>query len=451
MRGHAAKTARRLTLACLGLLTGLTGLATGPAAAAEAASETKDPTARRVVTVTAKRMLDIDSGRIVADPLVRIEDGVIAAVTTRAPSDPVTHDFGDVTLLPGLIDCHTHLIGSQGMTPYGVLTETPARAAIAGVQNARATLEAGFTTVRDLGARDFADVALRDAINEGRVLGPRMLVAVLSISSTGGHGDWNDLPHDVELHRPGGLADGPGEVQKRVRENLKYGADWIKVLVTGGVTSAGTDPTRADYSEEEIRAAVVTAQARGRDVAAHAHGSEGIVRAARAGVRSIEHASFLSDEAIAEVKRHNAFVVPNPYTNYYILEAGKSGGFQDYEIEKSRQVYKKKLESLGKAVRAGVQVAYGTDAGVQPHGQNGRQLALYVGAGMTPLQALQSATLVAARLLRQETRLGRIRPGYVGDLVAVPGNPLQRIQVVEEPRYVVKDGAVVFTRPEPPR
>lgn len=404
-------------------------------------------TAPAVVTVAAQQLLDIDSGQIWSQPYLRIVGGVIEEVRQRQAGEPVTYDLGPVTLLPGLIDCHTHLVGGAGLGPYADLTQTPARAAIEGVANAWLTLQAGFTTVRDLGSRDLADVALRDAIASGRILGPRMLVAVRSLSTTGGHGDWNDLPPDVHVQRENAaIADGVDGVQRAVRQNMKYGADWIKILVTGGVTSAGTSPLQADYTLEEVQAAVTTARARGLDVAAHAHGEEGILRATRAGVRSIEHASFLSDAAIAELRRTGAFIVSNPYTNYYILEQGKNGGYQDYEIEKSRQVYQSKLGSLRRAIRAGIPVAYGTDSGVQPHGTNARQLSIYVEAGMTPLGALQSATLVAARLLRREQTLGRLRRGYVGDLVAVRENPLQNIRTLETPQHVMKDGVLVWSR-----
>lgn len=415
-------------------LLGLCGL--GQAAAAE------------VVTVSAQRMLDVDSGQLWPAPVIRIEGGMITEVHQRVAGEAVTYDLGDTTIVPGLIDCHTHLVGGEGLSPYGYLTQSAARAAIEGVANARATLEAGFTTVRDLGSRDFADVALRDAIQSRRVLGPRMFVAVHQLSATGGHGDWNDLPPDVIVNRHDVPADGVEAVRHKVRENLKYGADWIKILVTGGVTSVGTSPQQADYTEEEIHAAVVAAQARGRDVAAHAHGTEGILRAVRAGVRSVEHASFLNDAAISEIRRRNIFIVPNPYTNYYILEQSRlhPGSFQDYEVEKSREVYQSKVNSLRRAIQAGLRVAYGTDAGVQPHGLNGRQLALYVEAGMTPLQAIQSATLVAAQLLRQEQRLGRLRPGYVGDIVAVRGNPLQSVRTLEAPVFVIKEGLLVFRK-----
>lgn len=401
--------------------------------------------AAQSATVAARRALDVESGKLLENVVVRIEKGVIASVGSRKPGDAVTHDLGDVTLLPGLIDSHTHLVGAEEETPYDALRETAARAAIEGVANARKTLEAGFTTVRDLGGSDFADVALRDAIAAGRVPGPRLFVATKSLSATGGHGDRNDIPFDIVVQRYSGLADGPDAIRRKVRENIKYGADWIKVLATGGVGSAGTDPRNADYTEEELRAAVEAAAAKGRDVAAHAHGTEGIVRAARAGVRSVEHASMLDDAAIAVLKEKGTFVVSNPQSNAYMLERGAAGGYQEYQLRKSRELYALKVESLRKAIRAGVPVAYGTDAGVQPHGINGKQLAMYVEAGMTPLDALRSATLVAARLLRQEKRLGRLEAGYAGDVIAVPGNPLENIRAVESPLFVMKDG-VAFKR-----
>ena len=357
----------------------------------------------------------------------------------------MTHDLGDVTLSPASSTATPTSWAAEEQTPYEDLRETAARAAIEGVANARKTVEAGFTTARDLGSRDFADVALRDAIAAGRVPGPRLLVAVKSLSSTGGHGDQNALPADVRVFRYSAVADGPDEIRKKVRENVKYGADWIKLLATGGVMSAGTDPRMADYTEEEIRAAVEAAAAKGRDVAVHAHGTEGIKRAARAGVRSIEHVSILDDEALALAREKGVFLVMNPQTNAYMVERGAKGGYQDYQLAKSREMLGLKMESLRKAIRAGALslLAYGTDAGVQPHGLNGGQLRIYVEAGMTPLQALQSATLVAARLLRREDRLGRLAKGYVGDVVAVRGNPLDDIRTVESPVFVMKDGRVM--------
>ena len=396
-----------------------------------------------VLTVAADRLLDVDSGRMLTAQVVTIDGGKIVSVGPRGANQQVTIDLGDVTLLPGLIDAHTHLAGGEELSPLEDLLQTDARYAIEGVANARKTLLAGFTTVRDLGSRGFADVALRDAIAAGHVPGPRMLVAVSSLSSSGGHGDNNELPADIKVLRYSTIADGPDEIRRKVRENVKYGADWIKVLATGGVTSAGTDPTMADYTEEEIRAAVDAARDKHRDVAVHAHGTEGIKRATRAGVRSIEHCSMLDPEAIALIREHGTFIVPNPYTNQYILERGAAGGFQPYEIEKSRQILGLKMQSLRDAIKAGLAVAYGTDSGVQPHGLNARQFKLFVEAGMTPLQAIRAATLVDAKLLRMEGRIGTVRAGAFADLVAVPGDPLADVRVLESPRWVMKGGVVV--------
>lgn len=420
------RSAKTLRPAALSLLLGTLAAAAGAAP----------------LTVSAARLLDVESGKILANQVVRIEGGTIVAVEARRPGEKVDHDLGDVTLLPGLIDAHTHLIGGEEETPYDALRETAARAAIEGVANAHKTLAAGFTTVRDLGSRDFADVALRDAIAAGRVPGPRMLVAVRSLSSTGGHGDRNDLPEDVRVDRFSGIADGPEAIRQKVRENVKYGANWIKVLATGGVMSAGTDPRNADYTEQELRAAVDAAREKGRDVAAHAHGTEGIRRAVLAGVRSVEHSSMLDDATIALIKERGTFLVPNPYTNAYMLERGAAGGYQPYQLDKSREILKLKMESLRKAIAAGLQVAYGTDAGVQPHGINGRQFVLFVEAGMTPLQAIQAATLVNARLLRMDGKIGVVKPGAFADLIAVKGDPLTDVRTLETPTFVMKQGAV---------
>jgi imidazolonepropionase-like amidohydrolase len=400
------------------------------------------PVSAAPITLAAARVLDVDSGKLLENRIVRVDNGMIVAVETRQPGQTVDFDLGDVTLLPGLIDAHTHLIGGEEETPFDSLRETAARAAIEGVANARKTLAAGFTTVRDLGSRDFADVALRDAIAEGKVPGPRMLVAVRSLSSTGGHGDRNDLPEDIHVDRFSGIADGPDAIRQKVRENVKFGANWIKILATGGVMSAGTDPRSADYTEEELRAAVEAAKEKGRDVAAHAHGTEGIRRAVVAGVRSIEHSSMLDDETIRLIKEKKVFVVPNPYTNAYMLERGEAGGYQTYQIDKAREIFKLKMASLRRAIRADLQVAYGTDAGVQPHGVNGKQFALYVEAGMTPLQAIQSATVVNARLLRMEGKIGTLKAGAFADLIAVRGNPLSDVKLLEQPVFVMKGGNI---------
>ena len=399
--------------------------------------------AAEVLTVTAARLLEVETGRVLREQTIRVENGAITSVTPRAAGEAVDVDLGDVTLLPGLIDAHVHLAGGEEQTPYEDLTQTAARAAIEGVKNARKTLLAGFTTVRDLGSRDFADVALRDAIAAGSVPGPRMLVAVKSLSATGGHGDDNELPEDIHVERYKALADGPDAIRQKVRENVKYGADWIKLLATGGVMSAGTDPTMADYTEEEIRAAVAAATDKRRDVAVHAHGAEGIKRAIRAGARSIEHASMLDDEAVRLARENRVWLVMNPYTNRYMLDRGAAGGYEPYQLEKSRQVLDMKMASLRKAVAAGLKLAYGTDAGVQAHGLNGRQLVMYVEAGMSPLAAIRAATVVNAELLRMEGRIGTLRPGASADIIAVRGDPLADVRALETPVWVMKAGEVV--------
>ena len=394
------------------------------------------------LTITADRLLDVETGEILAHRVIRIQEGRIRAVEPRVGRERVDIDLGDATLLPGLIDAHVHLIGSEEDTPYDALRETTARAAIEGVANAKTTLLSGFTTVRDLGSRDFADVALRDAIAAGRVPGPRMLVAVKGLSVTGGHGDRNDLPGDVHVDRYSGVADGPDAVRAKVRENVKRGADWIKVLATGGVMSAGTDPRATDYTTEELQVAVNTAREKGRDVAVHAHGTGGILLATLAGARSIEHASMLDDVTIEAIRDRGTFVVPNPYTNAYMIERGSAGGYQPYQLEKSKEIFTLKMASLKRAISAGLNVAFGTDSGVQPHGLGARQFPLMIEAGMTPLQAIRSATLVNARLLRLEGKIGTLAPGAFADIIAVRGNPVNDVGVLAKPILVVKDGVV---------
>jgi imidazolonepropionase-like amidohydrolase len=398
------------------------------------------------VTVTAARALDVATGKVLPRPLVRIEKGVIVELGTFRPGSPVDIDLGDVTLLPGLIDAHVHLTGGEEVGPEERRRETAARAALEGAVNARRVLESGFTTVRDMGSRDLVDVALRDAIARGRLPGPRMLVAVKGLSATGGHGDDNALPPDIEVHRYSAVADGPEAVRAKVRTNIKYGADWIKMMATGGTTSFGTDLRQCDYTEEELRAGVLAAQEKGRDVAVHAHGSLGILRAARAGARSIEHASMLDDASIAAVRKGGTFLVMNPVTNLIMAERGAGGGYTSYQLQKAREVYTMKLASLKRAVAARLLLAYGTDSGVQAHGSNARQLAIYVAAGMTPLQAIQAATVVNARLLRLEGKVGGLSKGHFGDLIAVRGDPLANIRVLEQPVFVMKDGVVALRR-----
>ena len=403
------------------------------------------------VTVRAGRLVDVVSGRVLTDQAVRIEGGRFVWVRPwsdeAAKRGPVI-DWSAHTVLPGLMDMHTHLVGDiQSSNIAAPLLSTAARDVLAGAANARATLRAGFTTVRDVGAyRGFTDVALRDAIAAGQVEGPRMFVAGAYVTVTGGGGEVIGYAPDVmvpaEFRR--GVADNAAEVRLRVRELLSGGANFIKVIATGAVLTAGTTPAASEYSEAEIRAAVDMAAERGSYVIAHAHGAEGIHRAIRAGVRSVEHASYLDDEGIALMRRYGTWLVADVYNGDYIDEVGKRDGWSEEILRKNRETTDIQRTAFTKALRAGVRIAYGTDAGVYPHGQNARQFAYMVRFGMTPMQAIQSATINSARLLGQEKDIGSIAPGLRADLVAVSGDPLSDVGVLHTGvSAVMKDGVVV--------
>ena len=403
------------------------------------------------VTVRAGRLVDVVSGRVLTDQAVRIEGGRFVSVRPwsdeAAKRGPVI-DWSAHTVLPGLMDMHTHLVGDiQSSNIAAPLLSTAARDVLAGAANARETLRAGFTTVRDVGAyRGFTDVALRDAIAAGQVEGPRLFVAGAYVTVTGGGGEVIGYAPDVmvpaEFRR--GVADNAAEVRLRVRELLSGGANFIKLIATGAVLTAGTTPAASEYSEAEIRAAVEMAAERGSYVIAHAHGAEGIHRAIRAGVRSVEHASYLDHEGIALMRRYGTWLVADVYNGDYIDEVGRRDGWSEEILRKNRETTDIQRAAFTKAVRAGVRIAYGTDAGVYPHGQNARQFAYMVRFGMTPMQAIQSATINAARLLGQEKDIGAIAPGLRADLVAVSGNPLSDVGVLHTGvAAVMKDGVVV--------
>ena len=403
------------------------------------------------VTVRAGRLVDVVSGRVLTDQAVRIEGGRFVSVRPwsdeAAKRGPVI-DWSAHTVLPGLMDMHTHLVGDiQSSNIAAPLLSTAARDVLAGAANARETLRAGFTTVRDVGAyRGFTDVALRDAIAAGQVEGPRLFVAGAYVTVTGGGGEVIGYAPDVmvpaEFRR--GVADNAAEVRLRVRELLSGGANFIKLIATGAVLTAGTTPAASEYSEAEIRAAVEMAAERGSYVIAHAHGAEGIHRAIRAGVRSVEHASYLDDEGIALMRRYGTWLVADVYNGDYIDEVGRRDGWSEEILRKNRETTDIQRAAFTKAVRAGVRIAYGTDAGVYPHGQNARQFAYMVRFGMTPMQAIQSATINAARLLGQEKDIGAIVPGLRADLVAVSGDPLSDVGVLHTGvAAVMKDGVVV--------
>src|ERR1044071_4341855 len=369
----------------------------------------------RHAAVHAGHVLDVKSGKMLADQIRVIEDGKILTVggtsEAKIPGDAVRIELPNATVLPGLIDAHTHLT-MEPKFGYERLAISVPRETLFGAKNARVTLLAGFTTVRNVGARDFTDVALRDAINAGDVPGPRMLVSGPALSITGGHCDNNMLPFEYHVGEDG-VADGIAAVQHKVRENIKYGSDLIKVCATGGVLSMGDNARASQYTLEEMKAIVAEAHRLGRKVAAHAHGGQGIIWASEAGVDSIEHGSFIDDEGIATLKKNGTYLVPTIYLNNWLTENMDKIGMPEFYRKKEVEVAKVSFDNMAHAMQSGVKIAFGTDAAVYPHGLNARQFAEYVKMGFTPLQAIQSATLNAADLLGWSDRVGAIETGKV--------------------------------------
>lgn len=400
----------------------------------------------QTVYVRAGQLLDVESGRLLPDRAILIEDGRIAriepAASLPAPAGAIVHDLSGRTVLPGLMDAHVHLIGDSHKHGYAGLGESLPAATLYGAYNAKLTLDAGFTTVRNLGAPGYADVALRDAITAGVLPGPRIIAGGISIGITGGHCSDNNLMPYEEGAVGDGVADGPWEARRKVRQNIKFGADVIKTCSTGGVLSKGTEVGAPQFSLEELTALVDEAHSHGRRVASHAHGATGIRNALRAGVDSIEHSSFIDDEGIALAKKNGAVLVMDIYNTEYILGEGEKAGILPESLEKERRTGGIQRESFRRAHQAGVKMAFGTDAGVFPHGQNARQFSRMVRFGMTPLQAIQAATVNTARLFGIEAQTGVLKPGLAADLIAVEGDPLQDVSVLENVRFVMKGGRV---------
>jgi imidazolonepropionase-like amidohydrolase len=396
------------------------------------------------VAIKAARLIDGRGERPIAPAVILIEDDKIVQVgqTVAIPPDARVIDLGPATILPGLIDVHDHLTVVPENLGYRGLGVSVPRQALYGAGNAVRTLNAGFTSVRNVGASDFADVALRDAINAGEIPGPRLLVSGPALGITGGHCDNNLLPSEFHF-REGGVADGPWQARAKVREVIKYGADLIKICASGGVLSKGDLPGSPQYTPDEMKELIVEAHRLGRKVAAHAHGTQSIKEAILAGVDSIEHASLIDEEGIRLARERGTFLVMDIYNDDFILQEGEKVGMLPESIEKEKQIGRLQRENFRRAVRGGVRMAFGTDGGVYPHGDNAKQFAYMVEYGMTPMQAIQAATANAAELMGWKDRVGSIEAGKVADLIGVSGDPLSDIRILERVGFVMKGGSVV--------
>lgn len=402
------------------------------------------------LVIKADAMVDVDNNTVIANPLVIVENNIISYVGKQdsqpLPTDATVLDLSGHTLLPGLMDMHVHLTSDADVHGYRRLKISTPRSAITGVKNAHTTLMAGFTTVRNVGAPGYADVALRDAINEGDIIGPRMYVSGPSIGVTGGHCDNNLLPFEYNVTSEG-VADGPWAVRTKVRQNIKYGADVIKFCATGGVLSKGTKVGAQQFSFAEMQALITEAHLRGLTVAAHAHGTNGINDAIRAGVDSIEHGSFLDDETIELAVQMGTYLSMDIYVTEYILGEGEKAGILEESLAKERTVGKRQRDNFTKALNAGVKIVFGSDAGVYPHGDNARQLSRMVTFGMSPMQAIQAATIHSADLLGKAKLIGSISHGKLADIIAVKGDVMQDLSLLENVQVVIKDGIVVKQQP----
>jgi imidazolonepropionase-like amidohydrolase len=433
------------TLALIGPILGLFALLDPPA------SNAPRPGPKAIV-IKAGRLFDGAAEAHRLGQLIVIEGGRIAAVgppaAVKPPEGAQVIDLSGATVLPGLIDAHTHISSrADRYEEIAKFKDTPYQGAFAAVKHAKITLEAGFTTIRDVGSRPFLAVDLRASIDEGFIPGPRVVASGPAISITGGHGDLNNYAPQVRVtmfpeERDYRIADGVDQVRHVVRAQLKHGVDVIKIHASGGVLSRGDSPGAPQFTVEELRAAVEEAHAAGRKVAAHAHGAQGIKNAVAAGVDSIEHGSLIDDEGIAMMRARGTWLVADIYNDDYILGRAREFHIPEEFIEKERKLGQLQRDNFAKAVRAGVKVAFGTDAGVYPHGENARQFAYLVKYGLSPARAIRSATADAAELLGRAGEIGRIAPGYHADIIAVAADPLRDVRALEKVGFVMKGGTV---------
>lgn len=429
------------------------GIVLGLAVTAAPLSAASPARAGDVTAIKAGRMIDGTGTGPVGGVVVLVEDGRISAVGggLEIPDGAKIIDLSGKTLLPGFLDAHVHLsgryVGEGTNWENHAVRDLPQKDAIRGVRSARLTLEAGFTTVRNVGAEDWSDIALRDSIREGIVPGPRVLTAAHALGITGGHCDTNGfIPGILEGSPETGIADGPEEILKAIRTQVKRGADVIKFCATGGVLSEGDAVGVQQYTDDEMRVLVAEAHLTGRRVAAHAHGTDGIKAALRAGVDSIEHGSMLDDEAIRLFKEKGAFLVPTLMAQEAVENQAKAGVLKDERAKKALFIAPRARESFRKAAAAGVKIALGTDSGVFPHGKNAREFVLMVDNGMKPMEAILAGTRNAAQLLGVDGEVGTIEKGKVADLVAVAGDPLENIATLGEPVFVMHEGKVVVSK-----